>query len=995
MFRPRCFCAFARHISLIATLVWLQGASVAIQAAPPVHPGWPSTPVSVNAETPVAADIDGDGKLEILWGRRFGVSARHEDGSFVTGWPAAMFESPTGPPAVAKLDGAAIVGMLSNDFNVRKGQVSLWRGDATPLPGWPKEITTGNHTVSHQMPLVLADVDGDGRPEVIYVSSTAVSSGTAVIHVDRIDGTPLPGWPVTLPVGSGDIFDGSPAVADVDGDGRLDLAVGSLEHKLFLFHDNGVLFPGWPRTQGGDLRTASVSFADINGDAALELVATTAGGEIAVYDTAGNLLPGWPRGVNGQPYPPAFADLENDGTLGVINNDTKLEMVFGTLSGGVYVLRSDGTNFPGWPKTFPIRVHSVALADINSDSKVDLLATDGERNVYAWNYDGTAVTGLGFPFQIPGSFGFYSGPIVSDIDGDGLNEFFALGEGYIHVWDLPTTYNPFLARYPDFMGDVQHRSRYAPEPTIFEMVNPVYAYTDQVVDFTIGGKGFLKGMRAFIGEREQTVSNVTATSLTITADNVPVPVGSFALYPLRVSNVNSGSSEPLTDAVWVWRGPSTPPPTPTPTPSPTPTPRPTLIHYSQAPGRFGGASDDGVRISVADDFELAQDTAITRVRWWGGYSGAPPMPDSFTLRIFVDESGHPGDLIQTLDVRAVDKSRTGLNSGAQPEFEYSASLRRPFMARGGARYWLSIVNPPGSVWLWEASHDHTGPGSRRSFTDPVHGPWEPHGDDFAFQLESVSGGLGNISTRAGVGTGDNVLIAGFIITGNDPTRVLIRALGPSLSAYGVSGALADPVLGLHDSTGQAITSNNDWNVSFQTAEVQATGLAPPNNRESAIVATLNPNTNYTAVISGLARSTGIAVAEVYDLNHGSLARLANISTRGLVQSGDDVMIGGFIIRNPSGRVIVRALGPSLQSFGITNPLPDPFLELHDSNGALLASNDSWRSNQEAEIIAPHLPPSHNSEAAIVMNLPAGAYTGIIRGANTGTGVGLIEVYDLD
>jgi hypothetical protein len=605
------------------------------------------------------------------------------------------------------------------------------------------------------------------------------------------------------------------------------------------------------------------------------------------------------------------------------------------------------------------------------------------------------VTGLGFPFQISGNFGFYSGPIVADIDHDGLNEFFALGDGSIQVWDLPTTYDPFLARNPGFMGGNQHTSRYAPEPILFSRETPIDAYTDQAVSFSVDGKGFLKGMHAFIGDRQQTVSSATETSLTIIADNAPIPAGSQALYPLRVTNVNSGSSEPLIDAVRVWRGPSTPPPTPTPTPSATPTPRPTLIHFSQTPGRFGGALDDGARISVSDDFELIQDTAITRVRWWGGHSGPPPVADSFTLRIFADDGGHPGGLIQTLDVRAVDKIRTGMNSGNQPEFEYLASLRRPFMARGGVRYWLSVVNPPGSVWLWEASHDHNLPGCYRSFSDPVAGPWEPDDLDFAFQLESVSGGLGNISTRGWVGTADNAMIAGVIVTGSDPTRVLIRALGPSLGAYGVTGALADPLLILKDSRGQTIADNNDWNVSFQTAEVQATGLAPTNSRESAVVATLNPNSSYTAVIYGLASTTGIAVAEVYDLNDGSLARLANISTRGLVQNDESVMIGGFIIRQPSGRVIVRALGPSLQSFGVPNALPDPFLELHDSNGALLASNDGWRSNQEAEIIATHLPPSQDAEAAIVTNLPAGAYTGIVRDANAATGIGLIEVYDLD
>jgi hypothetical protein len=341
----------ARLCCLVVTLVLLRGG---VLAAPRAHPGWPSTPVSINAETPVAADLDGDGKLEILWGRLSGISARHEDGTFVTGWPAAIYGSPTGPPSVAALDGALIVGMLSNDFNVGKGQVSLWRGDATALPGWPKTITTGNGLVPHQMPLVLADVDGDGKPEVIYMSSTASdSSGRAVVNIDRIDGTPLPGWPVTLPEGSGNIYDGSPAVADVDGDGLLDLAVVTVEGKIFLFHDNGVVFAGWPRTLGEFTHSNSVSFADVNGDGALELIVTIYAGQVGVYDSAGNLLPGWPRTVNGKPYPPAFADFENDGTLGLPNGDTKLEMVFGTLDGGLYVLRSDGTNYPGWPKIFP------------------------------------------------------------------------------------------------------------------------------------------------------------------------------------------------------------------------------------------------------------------------------------------------------------------------------------------------------------------------------------------------------------------------------------------------------------------------------------------------------------------------------------------------------------------------------------------------------------------------------------------------------------------
>jgi hypothetical protein len=220
----------------------------------------------------------------------------------------------------------------------------------------------------------------------------------------------------------------------------------------------------------------------------------------------------------------------------------------------------------------------------------------------------------------------------------------------------------------------------------------------------------------------------------------------------------------------------------------------------------------------------------------------------------------------------------------------------------------------------------------------------------------------------------------------------------------MSGRLDDPTLELHDGSGAVIASNNDWRVTQiggiisadQSAEIQATGAAPTDDRESAIIATLSPNSSHTAVIRGVEDTSGIALAEVYDLDNGAAAaKLANISTRGFVQSGDDVMIGGFIVRNPSGRVIIRALGPSLQSFGVPNALPDPLLELHDASGTILASNDNWRSDQEAEIIATTIPPLQDLEAGIVMTLPTGAYTAIIRDANSETGVGLIEVYDLD
>ncbi len=253
------------------------------------------------------------------------------------------------------------------------------------------------------------------------------------------------------------------------------------------------------------------------------------------------------------------------------------------------------------------------------------------------------------------------------------------------------------------------------------------------------------------------------------------------------------------------------------------------------------------------------------------------------------------------------------------------------------------------------------------------------------------GTLGNISTRLRVETADNVLIGGFIITGTQPKKVIIRAIGPSLSST-FPGALADPVLELRDSSGVLIRSNDNWR-SNQEAEIIATTIPPSNDLESAIVETLPANNSaYTATVRGVSNGTGIGVVEVYDLNQAVDSKLANISTRGLVQTGDDVLIGGLIVlgQNPL-RAIVRAIGPSLS---VAGALGDPTLELHDGNGATIASNDNWRSDQEAEIIATTIPPSNDLESAIVRNLAPGNYTAIVRGLNGMTGVAVVEAYGL-
>lgn len=252
----------------------------------------------------------------------------------------------------------------------------------------------------------------------------------------------------------------------------------------------------------------------------------------------------------------------------------------------------------------------------------------------------------------------------------------------------------------------------------------------------------------------------------------------------------------------------------------------------------------------------------------------------------------------------------------------------------------------------------------------------------------------NLSTRMVVQTGDNVLIGGFIISGTGQKKIVLRAIGPSLP---VSGALANPVLELHDASGRLLISNDDWRTPQQDALI-ATGIAPTNDSESAIVTSLAPGA-YTAIVKGVNNASGVALIELYDLDpDGATSRLANLSTRGAVLTGDNVMIGGLIVRGDAAKkVILRARGPSLILNGTPIPgsLADPALELRDSSGSLLVGDDNWRTTQQAEIQASGLEPSDDREAALIATLPQGNYTAIVRGARETSGIALLEMYDLD
>jgi hypothetical protein len=256
------------------------------------------------------------------------------------------------------------------------------------------------------------------------------------------------------------------------------------------------------------------------------------------------------------------------------------------------------------------------------------------------------------------------------------------------------------------------------------------------------------------------------------------------------------------------------------------------------------------------------------------------------------------------------------------------------------------------------------------------------------------------------------MIGGFIVQGSGPKRVIIRAIGPELTQFGIADPLANPRLELHNPTGALIATNDDWQTpiiggiitSNQVSDIQSSGHAPTAASESAIIANLQPG-NYTAVVRGANNTVGVALVEVYDLSPAATSSLGNISTRSFVQTGEHVMIGGFIVQGSGPkRLIIRAIGPELTQFGIADPLANPRLELHNGSGALIATNDNWQttilggiitSSQVSDIQNSGHAPTAASESAIIANLQPGNYTAVVRGVNNTVGVALVEVYDLN
>jgi PKD repeat protein len=371
--------------------------------------------------------------------------------------------------------------------------------------------------------------------------------------------------------------------------------------------------------------------------------------------------------------------------------------------------------------------------------------------------------------------------------------------------------------------------------------------------------------------------------------------------------------------------------------------------------------------TVAPNAACAPNTPPVAVLTASPESGAAPLNVSFSGAGSSDADKAPKDTIVSYTFNFGD--------GSAPVTQSSPTISHTYKAAGAYAAQLTVKDSRGQ----ESSN-------------------------VARAIIEVNAALRNISTRADVKTGDNVLIGGFIISGNKSRTVVLRAIGPSLESGGnpVGGRMDDPLLELHAANGGIITTNDNWKTNDQThtsqeAQVRNTGLAPKDNRESVIVRTLPPG-HYTAILRGKNNSTGIALVEAYDIDPAGTSKLVNISTRGLVETGDNVMIGGFVAGPEDAAptdVLLRGLGPSLSDRHVANALQDPVLELRDSNGTMRASNDNWKSTQQAEIQATGVAPSRDKEAAILVGeLPPGNYTVILSGKGGGTGIGLVEVYNV-
>jgi acetyl esterase/lipase len=409
------------------------------------------------------------------------------------------------------------------------------------------------------------------------------------------------------------------------------------------------------------------------------------------------------------------------------------------------------------------------------------------------------------------------------------------------------------------------------------------------------------------------------------------------------------------------------------------TPDPNLNAFIGAVTNYVGVDQSDTAALMAASPASVVDSSVTPLLLFG--TQRDPMP-----------AVQPGDMIAQLAAVGAKNYQTQTLGGSLHSFAYWPNVKQESLAFLSTGFSTPLPTPtptPSPTATPSATPTPTATPSATPTATPTPTP--------SATPAASPNGLLNLSTRAHAGIGDDVLIGGFIVGPSQSTkRLLIRALGPSLGAAGVSGALADPSLQLVDSTGHVLGANDNWMEGGQTQDIIATRLAPGDPRESALIANLAAGA-YTAIVSGVDGTQNIALVEVYDLDGAHLPHLLNLSTRGKVDVGEGVMIAGTIIGGSGSQTLVlRGLGPSFGAGpgAIDNPLPDPILTLVDPNGATIFANDNWQDSQRSQIAAAGLALSNPLEAAILVTLPPGNYTVLLSDTHGASGLGLLEIYNL-
>jgi len=535
-------------------------------------------------------------------------------------------------------------------------------------------------------------------------------------------------------------------------------------------------------------------------------------------------------------------------------------------------------------------------------------------------------------------------------------------------------------------------------PTITSAANTTFTVGTEGI-FTIHTTGTPTSSIALSGTLPDWLTFVDNTDGTATLDGIPDPGGPPS-YSLTVTATNGVAPDAMqTFTLFV----NNPPPTITSADNTTfvvgtfasftvrtspPVPSATVNFTGTLPSGIN-FTPNGDGTATIDGTALGGSQGSYPITITGSNGTLPDAMQAFTITV--------QDAPPVLEAPAITSaSSTTFTVGTAGTFTITTTgSPTPTLEWDGAQpAWLSFVdNTDGTATL--SGTPDAGSDLTYSYTITArNGVFPPATQDFILHITPIpaSAQLVNVSTRLAIQTGGNVGIGGFIISGPDPKKVLIRGIGPTLGSFGVPNALQNPILELHDGTGAVLTSNDDWKLPQQAA-VEATGLAPPDDREAAILLSLQPG-SYTVIESGKNGTTGNGLIEVYDVDALSASQLSNISTRGLVQTGNNVMIGGFVVSGASGSInlIVRVLGPTLTSFGVPNALSDPTLQLYDGNGTVIAFNNNWKDSQQTQIQNSGRQPPNNLEPAIAVPVSPGNYTAIVRGNNNGTGVGLVEVY---